>query len=136
MACTTPLAEFEFAHLDHDGPTSNLELRLQRGEWIGHYEKNEGVQAMYGWLLQKYPLGARCDKCRGRDRMSEDEWVEELKKRLRKDRSYLDRFALVPTASWGKYEYLKKVVQDEQEATRLLFDPVGPCSTEYEWLLT
>ena len=50
MACTTPLSEFEFAYLDNDGTTSNLELRLQRGEWIGNYEKDEGVQAVYGWL--------------------------------------------------------------------------------------
>lgn len=28
MACTTPLAEFEFAHLDNDGSTSNSEIRL------------------------------------------------------------------------------------------------------------
>lgn len=132
IACTTPLAEFEFAHLDNDGWTSNLELRLQQGEWIGNYEKDEGVQAVSGW----YPLSARWDICRGRGRMSEDEWIEELKKRLWKGRGYLDRKFKVPMASWRKYGYLEKVVQDEQGATRLLFDAIGPCSTEYEWLLT
>lgn len=136
LVSTTTLAGFEFAHLDNDGSTSNLELRLQQGEWIGHWEQDEGVKAVYGWLLQKYPLSARWDMCRGRGCMSEDEWIEELKKRLRKDLGYLHRKGKVPTTSWRKYEYLKKAVQDEQEATVLLFEAIAPCSTEYEWLLT